>query len=904
MKFITTVGKIKSLSICIILTLLFISIGVHPIMAQIPSGAIMIQVNAELQKRGLTEIEVRERLINEGIDIDNIQPAEYPNYQTQVMQILDALETEKKKAKLFMPDTVIPLTPKEEPKTTTEEAVAEQVNQAIAEKTVEKVNLNGIYGHSLFKDQSLDVFRTTDGAQAPDTYILGIGDEIRISIFGTSQTDLQLKINDKGFVQPAGMSKIFLQGFSLKTAKELLRERLSKAYTFRSDQFAITISTARTIMINIFGETKNTGGFTISALNSAFNALSAAGGPTEIGSVRNIQIIRDGDREILDLYEFMNDPIGYFKFDLQQNDVIYVPVVQNVVTIEGAVRRPMQYEMKPNEQLNDLILFAGGLNVDANPGFVQIQRYTNGEIQLLEYNLGDVVAGSQKIGLTNGDIVRIKSIQKPIDEYVEIVGSVYYPGRYSVESNSSLKQLLSNAQPTLQAKLDVVVLNRLRSDETVEIITIPWKDLLIAELDFELLPRDVVTLSDLARYRDVSTISVSGHVRMPYEKTFSLADSLNVVKALELAGGIKTSAYPVAYVYRRSIYNPEKLEYIRIKLEDADQFVLKPGDELKVFDNTLFTNIGEVSMFGAVKNPQRFTFDPSLTIRDLLTASGGFAYGAELNRIEVFRTILTPNEDMRLELITLQVDSDFQLLSPKEFTLQPYDQIVVRQIPGFEMGRSIEITGEIKYPGVYVLESKQVKLSEIIDKAGGLMEGADAKGSQLFRTFNKRGNITLNVDKAMKFSGDLRFDPYLFSGDVIHIARRENTVAIRPLGTRLIASETLGGQGSLNLVFQGGKSAKWYINNYAGGFDKKADKNSVTVSLKNGQVKTTKKFLLVFRKYPHVETGSMISLQMKPPKEEKKEKKEEVDWGRIWANSLSGITTALTIYLLTKQVNQ
>ncbi|MDA3906233.1 MAG: SLBB domain-containing protein [Bacteroidales bacterium] len=986
----------------IILSLIILISFSFVISAQSVSPVIMAQINSELKSRGLTETEVRTRLLSEGIDLENIPPDELPQYQTRVTAILDKMEAEKKgttnaaAAEVTTGPIVakpIVIEPAKEiitqPETTKEEAVAEAAQRVIT-ADVKKEGPAKIYGHSLFKDQSLDVFRTTDGALAPETYILGAGDEIRISIFGASQTDMQFLINNEGYIQPTGMPKIFLQGLSLLQARALLYKRLSVSYTFRSDQFALTIATARTIMVNIFGETKITGGFTISALNSALNALTAAGGPTDIGSVRNIQLIRGNKRSAIDLYAFMNDPAIQSKFDLQQNDIIYVPVAQNLISITGAVKRAMRYELLPTENLKDLIRYAGGLNVDVYPDFVQIQRYIDGEIRLQEFNLADVLKNKINVALHNGDIVRIKSIEKPIEQFVEISGSVYYPGNYDIQSNFTLSSLLANAKPTTQAKTDLIFIERIRPDETVEVLTIAWEDFQDSGKDFRLMARDRIRVPQLASYRDVETISVKGYVRSPFEKSFSLTDkltlkqaieiadgfkadvnpiayvlrknlsnpeekdyirieleknddfllqagdaltiydkktftdqatiavsgnvripfeqtfsvndNLTVKKAIELAGGLKATAYPIAYIFRSDLFNPEKTEYIRINLEEAGNFVLKPGDRLNIYDNSLFTNIGEVRVFGAVNSPREFTFDPSLSVKDVITAAGGFDIGAAQNRVEVFRTILSPTEKTRLEMITLELDSNYQLINPTIFNLQPYDQIVVRMTPEFTLGRLVQITGQVKYPGTYVLESKEVHLSELIKNAGGCLDEADSRGSRLFRTYNNRGSITMDIKKAVRNEGNAKFDPILFEGDVINIERKENTVEIRPNATRL-AESTLAETGeTLNVVFQGNRSARWYIKNYAGGFAERADKNSVTVILKNGQVKSTKNPLWVFRNSPNVEPGSMISLQMKPPKVEKESTREKTSWGEVFGTTLSAVTTALTVLVLAKQL--
>ena len=894
----------------------FFLLGSITLQAQKVSPVIMAQINAELQKRGLTESEVRVRLLQKGIDLENVPPTELPKYQERVMAVLDELEAEKKASRNTGSQTAIdnPQTNTSTeyqtgqttngtivaPVTTQKEAAAEASQRIAQAAQANRQDQTTIYGHSLFTDKSLAVFRTTDGAQAPDTYVLGDGDEIRITIFGASQTDIQQKIDSDGSIQPSGSAKIFIKGLNLAQAREVIRERLSSSYTFRSDQFALTIVTARTILVNVFGEAVVTGGFTISALNSAFNALSAAGGPTGIGSVRDIQLIRGNTRKSIDLYAFMNDPAIQFKFELQNNDIIFVPVIKLLTTIEGAVNRPMAYEMLPDETLADLIRYSGGVKMDVFPDFVQIQRYINGEQRLFEYNLEDVRSGKIKVPLMNGDVVRIKAIAKPMDQYVNIEGSVYYPGKYDLSSNSTLRSLLETAKPTNQAKTDFLFIERLRSDSTVEILNLPFPNQ-SATTDFKLQARDIVKIMDQVTYRDVATIAVNGQVRVPFVKTFSLTDRITVKKAIELAGGLKNSVYPVAYIFRRNLFNPVEMQYIRIELSKSDNIELQPGDQLNIYDNSTYTNVGEVKVFGAIKNPRGFTYDPSLSVRDVLTNAGGFNVGAAFNRVEIFRTTLSPTEKATLKMITLEVDSNYQVVNPPNFTLQPYDQVVVRLTPDFAIGRSVELNGEVLYPGVYALESKRVQLSEIVKRAGGFLPTADPIGSGFFRTFHNRGNISVNIHDAMLNQGNLKADPILFEGDVININRLENTVSIREMGTRM-AQYSINEDSTAvkNVIFQGSRSAGWYIRNYAGGFVKEVDRNSVTVTYPNNEMKSTKHVLGIFRNYPTAMSGSMITMKMKPivvPGDKKK-----TDWDAVWSKTLAAVTTSMTMYFLIKQL--
>jgi hypothetical protein len=229
--------KRRSFFILIVVLLILVP-GAGVVTAQTITPGIISLITSELQKRGLTESEVRVRLLQKGIDPEKIPPSELPQYQSRVIAVLDELQAEKRGVNSTMPQSVnnnVPRTNPGEydssgnqiinietvaPLTTTEEAVAEASQRLILAAANKKEGSNAIYGHSLFTDKSLEVFRTTDGAQAPETYVLGDGDEIRITIFGASQTDIQQKIAVDGSIQPFGVAKIFLKGLTLAQARE------------------------------------------------------------------------------------------------------------------------------------------------------------------------------------------------------------------------------------------------------------------------------------------------------------------------------------------------------------------------------------------------------------------------------------------------------------------------------------------------------------------------------------------------------------------------------------------------------------------------------------------------------------------------------------------------------------
>lgn len=886
------------------LMILFFAVLPITMLAQTPD--MMAMARAELQKRGLDETEVRARLYEEGIDVDNIPPTEYASYQGRVTEILNKMVAEKNAAAINPAsaatggDAVV-ATPDDVPQTTTGEAAAENaLKQELEESNVSPTESTDIYGHAILKGRSLDVFRTTDGALAPDTYVIGEGDEVHVSIFGSSQAEIHQRVGADGSIQPAGASKIFLKGMTLAQAREAIRSRLSSRYTYRPDQIVVTITTARTVSVSIYGEVGVQGGFTLSALNNVFNALVAAGGPTAIGTVRNIQLSRSGKTHTLDLYQYMRKPNVNINYDIQNGDVIFVPVAKCVVTIQGAVNRPMRYEMLEKETLADLVKYAGGVTWDVYPEYVQVERIENGQVVYQDYKLTDVMSGKRKVTLQAGDIVRIKTANEPVENYVSITGDVYYDGRFELDKNTSLKTLLDNAKPRYTALTDYVFVERTRSDETVEVITVPFPGI-NGNPDFYLQSRDKVTVLKQSTYRDVETIEVNGQVRKPFSREFGLNDRMTISQAIDFAGGLKPSNFPVAYIFRKDITNPEKMTYIRVNLEKDGDKLLQPGDRLNVYDNTTYTNVGEVRVDGAVKNPFGTAYDESLTVHDLLWMAGGFTVGAAYDRVEVFRLNISKTNEVELQQITLTVDEDYNVIV-NDLALQPYDHIVVRMTPNYTTGRYVEVNGRVKYPGVYVLTDGKTQLWEIIKQAGGLLDDADPY-ARLFRTNGRnKGNIGLDLRKVKKHRNSIQDDPYLMEGDVITIVRQENTVMIRETGTHM-SQYVVDGFASDHklLIYDGRHSAKWYIKHYAGGFIKTADKNSVTVIFPNNQAEGTSRF--IFRHYPKVEPGCVITMRIDTKKKERIEKpKEKIDWGYELRNSLAALTSVVSIILLVENI--
>ncbi|MBM3918948.1 MAG: hypothetical protein FJ344_05550 [Sphingomonadales bacterium] len=877
-----------------------------------PNPAQMALINKELEERGLTLAEAESGLQSRGINLQNLSPEQLMARQKEILKVLDDIARQKRmggqakgnsegnnrqNSASNSGEQAAESVDVREPRATQEEKEADEAAMVAQKAALQKKKGSDIYGHNLFTDQSLAVFRTTEGAKAPDHYTLGAGDQLRITIFGNSQDDLSLEINPQGYVQPSGMAQIYLQGIRLGDARRLLFQRLSGAYRFRSDQFSVTLQTARTLQVSVFGETVLTGTFTLSALNSAFNALAAAGGPEEQGTVRKIQIIRGKERKTLDVYRFMKDPALQYDFDLQHNDVLFVPMAEQVVRLDGAVRRPMRYELIGGEGLKQLIDLAGGLRYNTYVEYVQIERIQADSVVLLEYRLQDILDGKQNPTLRDGDVVRIRESSRPLETYTEVVGAVFYPGRYDLTPNLTLAGALSRAQTTPESRLQFFMVERRRRDGTTELLRVPGD-----EADrFTLQPRDLIRVFDKATFTYTDELAVQGSVRRPFNRPFELGDMISLSDALQLAGGTEPTAHPEAFVRRRDPANPKLEEYLRVDLNQPGDFKLQAGDQLTVYDRMTYTRTAGLSISGAVRNMRTLTYDPKVNLSDLILMAGGFTESADPSRIDLFRLEYAVGEGSRYRRISLQVDSQYRETgSTRPYQLAPFDQIYVRKLPLFDLKRSVRIDGQIMYPGEYPLKEYRMHLSELIREAGGLNKLAEKKYAILIRSHNNIKNVGINLEKCLKNPGSRRYDPVLVEGDEVSILTFSNTVGIRLKATRLeeMFADVLGQEKSYEVsdyVYQGKHGARWYVSKLAGGFAEKADISSLIVRYPDGSVRGTNNYL-IFKRTPPVQAGSVVALEYKfeKPKEEKK----DVDVDLVFARTLQALTSLTTVLLL------
>jgi protein involved in polysaccharide export with SLBB domain len=983
------------------------------------------QARAELDRRGVDESQVREKLLVRGIDIDKVDqkdPVRLLEVQKAIEEVLAEIESEKAGA---APATLPPPNPDPQPVPeqiivdSTEAAIQEiktlDVSEDVSEKFIEEYQEtlppSVIYGQHIFRDKSIALYRQSEDIKPPDSYVLGAGDIIAVSIWGISQEGAVYEINKSGFISPSGMPRIYLKGVSYGKAKDLLRNRFSSYYRFRPEEFELTINYSRTITVNIVGEAINYGSFTFPAINTAFNALVAAGGPSDIGSVRNIQLIRAGEQpKRIDIYEYLLDPSIQKDYYLQENDFISIPIAERLVTISGAVKRPYTFELARGEELKKLIAFAGGFKDNAYKGKIQIKRFINDEEILIDVDFRTLENTASDFQLFGSDVVTVQEIAKPYKNYIEISGSVEFPGRFELTPEMKISNLIGKAILLEEARKDVAFIQRSNIDGTARyekvdlaaIITdissaanlvLQPKDKLIIytqkqfvdNADFSvtgsvrapfklpysvgkevkiddaillaggllpdatsfgyiirtdpknkknrevlrvdiqkaiedpssvenivLQPFDELRIYSLEALTDVGTISVNGAVREPLE--ISYVKNLTIKNIITLAGGLEPNATSFGYVTRRDLTNNEKRSILRVDIQkafenpdSAENIILEPYDVLTIYSTETFTEDSEISVRGAVREPGTFPFASNFTLKDILTMSGGLKIEASTSRIEVFRTVFTKNQPVETVVATLEVDDELNIVSNGgNFELAPFDLIVVRRIPEFEVQQIVTINGEIKYPGTYPLINDNERLSSIIQRSGGITNEAFLEGATLYREEDNTGYIIVELDDVLK-DKKTKNDFILKAGDQIEIPKQKNLVTIGG-ATKVneLYPEKIVAGGKINVAYRKNKNAKWYVDHYAAGVADNGQKKRITVEHPNGKIERTKNFLF-FKTYPSVREGSIVTVGIKPskkPKEEGGEPREKVDWGRTLADGLAQATAVLSLILLVQQVNK
>jgi protein involved in polysaccharide export with SLBB domain len=858
--------------------------------AQVVSPAMIFSGQKELAAKGISEDQLKAKLAEKGVNVANVKPEDLPGLKSTIEEAVKELEAENaakpagavkdtkltgdKDAGVTKRKDVTALDTKKESKDSTQNA-----KEAKKESIKPEKDSTAIYGHSLFTDKTLDFYQTTQIANTPDYYVLDVGDKININIFGTSQADLIYQIEEDGFIRPTGMYKIYLKGVSLAKAKELLYKRFQQSYIFNKGQFNLEVTTARTITVNIFGAVQNPGSYTISSLNNALHAILAAGGPTKNGSVRAIRVLNGSKEYTIDVYEFLTNPKKAEGYGLQNNSVIFIPPIQNLVHLTGPFTHTGNFELLPKENIADLLKIAGGVRKNTVLANYNIIRNNGLQENLFTYDY----QLTKKMVLEDLDRVVFKATEKEYQNYVSITGAVRFGGQYEFSQSLSIADLLTKANLEEFARTDVAYLTRKNIDGTYQLLSL---NLNADNSTFKLQKEDGIVIFDQRTFVTKYTFSVTGAVRQPVDSHFLDPNkTIRFSDAILLAGGVQDQGTEFAYITGRDKNSGKKVSYQVVNIAEA---LANPGSSadviIQAYDQITIPSVEDfqeelfVEVRGAVKNPKKMVYDASLTLTDLLLKAGGLTIDAASNKVDIFRLLIQDNIPTEVLINSVSID---RALDPKgigAITLEPFDIVVVRKVPDFELIRTVTVEGEVKYPGEYPITKNRETLAEIIAKAGGVTNEAFLINSSITRSNNNVGRITIDFKKALKRKRNRNHNIVVQENDSIVIGKKQDIVLVGISGTNaqeFIDTTALSNGGKIATPYFVGRRAGFYIQEYAGGFDKDAKRSKTYVKDLDGRLKKTHNFLL-FRVHRKVNNGSEIVISSKKAnrKEERKNRKE------------------------------
>jgi len=883
------------------------------------------EVTKLLNEKNVTEAEFQAAMLERGydpnkIDIKTVDLSELERVSLEVINELSAAKQEliDDQAEEQVQETIKDVSA--ETASDIQESIdagsstGEAVSEALQDLENEEVPKSRIYGQHLFRNKDMTVFRQADRIKPPDSYILGVGDVLSITINGLSQASISTTIDDDGFISIdqglASKPSIPLRGLTLGQAEDMLRRRLKAYYSYNDNQFHLNVLATRTVTVNFFGEVMTTGGITLSAVNTLFNALVAAGGPSDIGSVRNIKLISGSEERIFDTYAYMQDPRLAGNFYLKDNDYIHIPVAKRVISIAGAIRRPFRYELLEGEHLIKLIEFAGGLEDGAYLKDIQITRYSNDQRVVVNVNLGEIINSGGDYLLEPGDEVVIQSVESKIINVVDLQGAVVKPGQYEHKPGMRISDLVDLGVLQPGARLDFGYLLRHNPDDTYTYLRINTQaaldgrggvdDLLLEDQDILRIPSQIL-------YSDAVEFTVRGAVRAPGQFDFDPSGVLTIQDAMLISGGLKPSASEFGYILRRSPDNPKRADYLPFNPQNAvnnptssDNLILMPFDSLVVYDDAQLRDEFFIQVRGSVRNPGTYRYDANMTLEEALRLAGGLTFSAASNRVDVARVIIAENKPTQTVNYTFTVERDFLTqAADSSLVLFPFDEIFVRDVPQFELQKIVQINGEVQYPGGYAIIENNERLTSVISRAGGLTPQAYSLGAGMVRVYNNTGAVVINLDDALA-NPNSSANLILQAGDIVTIPKQPDLVTITgAVNLRdLYSEEYLRAGNKVNVTYEKGKSAKYYIDNFAAGLAEDGRKRLITVEQANGKIEKTKTFLF-FKFYPKVEKGATVNVgHVVPEPDAIPGQKEEIDWGVVMRDTLAQAVAIITLILL------
>lgn len=713
-------------------------------------------------------------------------------------------------------------------------------------------NGSNVFGMNLFynKDRKLN-FAPNLNLATPRSYVLGPGDMLYVDIYGQSERYYEANITPEGTLILENIGPINVSGLTIEEATQVIKNRLSRFFNGLSGSnpntfLQVTLGNIRTIQVHLVGELRLPGTFTLSAFSTVFNALYAAGGPNENGTMRNVKLIRNNKQiAVIDVYDFLVSGQAELNQRLQDQDVILVEPYAARVQIQGEVKRPMLFEIKEGESFAELLLYAGGFTEQAYRDRVAVVRNTG-----KEKAVSDIFQNQFSLfTVKGGDHYTVGRILNRYNNRVQIKGAVFREGNYALSEGLTLKGLIEKAEGLRgEAHLESASVLRTKEDLSTELLQVNLRAIMAgAEKDISLQAEDIVRISSIYDLNEEFYVKITGEVQQPGIYPFS--SNMTVEDLIVAAGGFRESASASNVEIARRAQNTETgeiSEIIPVQINSDLSFnvgspTLQPFDNVLIRRKPNFALEKLVQVDGQVNSPGQYAVqNANERISDVIRRAGGltqFAYpeGATLiRRTEFYQT---ESDRIRKEkdlfnlyerLATEAIDpSESQAMIMKRLNRQTSDSAAT--VPT-EAGDDI------------LARTRAEVLTDISQNRSGL-NGIKIRETEA---------IAIDLAAIMTNPGS-GYDLILEEGDIISIPKQLQTVRLRG---EVIYPTTVRHEPARPMSF--------YINR-AGGFDNRAKKRRTYVVYANGEVARTKNFLF-FKSYPAVEPGAEIIVPSKGPK--------------------------------------
>lgn len=600
------------------------------------------------------------------------------------------------------------------------------------------------FGYELFAGTPNTFAPVTNVPVSPD-YLLGPGDMLQVMFYGKTNTSFSLEINRDGTVNFPELGPVGLAGLSFQEAKDMLQTRI--AAQMIGVQASISMGQLRSMQIFVLGEAFKPGAYTVSSLSTITHALFVSGGVSNIASLRNIQLRRAGKViASLDLYDLLIRGDTSNDLRLQSSDVIFVPTVGDLVSVDGQVLRPAIYELKGGESVQDLIVLAGGLGPKAYPSSARIERIDGkGFLTMLDLDLTQNVA--RKTSLKAGDGLYIDAIKDRLDDIVSLAGHVYYPGSFAWRDGMRLSDLISSlAQFPPGLDLDYAILSR-ENPVTGDLSAIKFSPLSVVQSikgkdDLALKSRDQIILFSIngsryeqleplmeklkvqAKYNEPQQIvDINGTVRFP--GAYPLTAGMGVKDLITAGGGLTEAAYSGTFeVSRRDLSDPEmaRVEILVRNLSDllrsdSNQFLLQPKDVVTIKIVPEYQETDTVVLSGEVIFPGEYKIARGEMLSSVIARAGGFTDhafvdGAVFSRLELREAEAEALADLRRR-VSLQLASERLTDLNSDVTID--DQSTAIQQEALAQLSSAEAIGRLVIPLASILKGT---VNDVILKEG------------------------------------------------------------------------------------------------------------------------------------------------------------------------------------------